>query len=232
MRHRDAGLHDRAARVTLLELTDERLVDLHLVDRQLVEAAERRVAGAEVVDGQPGAECAQLAQRLDRVGPVLHEQRLGDLEDQAVRVDQRAVQLAGDRRPDARLAHQPATHVDRHRQAGRLLALVPRAQLRARFANDPERERDDHPGLLGDGDEARRRDHAASGVMPAHQRFDGGDRAAAHVDDGLVDQREVLARDRMVHVALEREPFDHLGLHRVVVERDAVRALRLARVHR
>ena len=38
---------------------DERAVDLHPVDREPAQVAERRVAGAEVVDGQPHAEVAQ-----------------------------------------------------------------------------------------------------------------------------------------------------------------------------
>src|SRR5579872_4965428 len=40
VRHRDAGTHDRATGVTAVKLADERAVDLHLVDRKLVEPAE------------------------------------------------------------------------------------------------------------------------------------------------------------------------------------------------
>ena len=45
---------------------DERLVDLHLVHRQVAEPGQRRVAGAEVVDGDLHAELVEARHHLDR----------------------------------------------------------------------------------------------------------------------------------------------------------------------
>ena len=45
----------------LLDLLHELAVDLHAVDREAAQVAERGVAGAEVVDGDAHAELAQLA---------------------------------------------------------------------------------------------------------------------------------------------------------------------------
>ena len=58
----------------------EQAVDLQLVDRQLAQVGEARVAGAEVVDGEAHAELADAAQRLGVVVEVRHQHALGDLE--------------------------------------------------------------------------------------------------------------------------------------------------------
>ena len=46
----DHGGHDRGVAGIRAEAAHERAVDLHRVDREALEVAERRVAGAEVVD--------------------------------------------------------------------------------------------------------------------------------------------------------------------------------------
>ncbi len=61
-------------------LHHERAVDLHLVDRQALEVAERRVAGAEVVDREHDAHLAQAAQDRARAHRVGDDHALGDLE--------------------------------------------------------------------------------------------------------------------------------------------------------
>ena len=67
-------LHDRAHEQRARAAEDvahERAVDLEQVDRELLEVGERRVAGAEVVDGEPDAERAEPrgARRSPRPGP-------------------------------------------------------------------------------------------------------------------------------------------------------------------
>ena len=66
------------------EAVDEAAVDLERVDRESLEVGERRVPGAEVVDGQVQAEAAQLAQRDSGGLDVAHQGRLGDLQPQRV----------------------------------------------------------------------------------------------------------------------------------------------------
>ena len=67
-----------------VETLDERAVDLEHVEREPLDVAERRVAGAEVVDRQACAERSEsLHPLLDDVG-VRQQVRLGHLEHQAV----------------------------------------------------------------------------------------------------------------------------------------------------
>ena len=75
----DDHAHERALLAAAGEAVDERLGDLEDVERQRVQVAERRVAGAEVVEREPHAELAQLVQRRRaRVG--VPSSALGDLE--------------------------------------------------------------------------------------------------------------------------------------------------------
>ena len=74
------------------DVAHERAVDLQQVDRELLEVGERRVAGAEVVDGEPHAEVAQPPEPDGRRGRVLHQRALGDLEDQPVGLEAAAAE--------------------------------------------------------------------------------------------------------------------------------------------
>jgi len=72
----DDRLRERVVAGRRADPVHERLVHLEDVDREAAQIAQRRVAGAEVVDGQPHTEIAQLAEPAN--GPVaLHQHRLG-----------------------------------------------------------------------------------------------------------------------------------------------------------
>ncbi len=71
----------------LVEAGDERAVDLEDVDRELAQVAQRRVAGAEVVDRQTDPEGLERPERRDGRLDVADEGRLGDLEREAGRVE-------------------------------------------------------------------------------------------------------------------------------------------------
>ena len=66
------------------EAGDEAAVDLDRLDREALEVGQRRVAGAEVVDGEVQAEAAQVAQRDRRRLDVGQQGGLGDLQPQRV----------------------------------------------------------------------------------------------------------------------------------------------------
>src|ERR1700687_1252041 len=58
----------------------ERAIDLERVDRQLVQVAERRIAGAEVVDSQLNAQRAQALEAVHGGHAAADEHALGELE--------------------------------------------------------------------------------------------------------------------------------------------------------
>src|SRR5207247_9745724 len=83
---------------------------------------------------------------------------------------------------------------------GRLLVL-PAAQLCASRADDPCADRDDRARGLGKADEAIGREQSARRMLPAQQRLNAGDRAAPELDQRLVVEEELFARERPAELA-------------------------------
>ena len=71
--------------------------------------------------------------------------------------------------------------------------LLPGARLAAGLAQHVAVEAGDQGGLLGQRDEAQRRQHAELGVVPAHERLDADDRAGVELDLRLVVDQELAA---------------------------------------
>ena len=118
--------------------------------------AEGRVAGAEVVDGDADAHGPELGQGLGRPLRVLHQDALGDLEDEPVGVDtaqgQGGADLVGQMGRDQLAPGQ----VDREGEIVAADGCSSRPAAR-RLRPAPTGPRGTmKPGLLGDGDEAER----------------------------------------------------------------------------
>ncbi len=67
------------------EISDERAIDLHDVDRQSLEVPQRCVAGAKIVEGDAAA---RMAQRIDKPRSfldVVECRRFGDFDDETAR---------------------------------------------------------------------------------------------------------------------------------------------------
>src|SRR5262249_37745185 len=65
--------------LALARRAHERLIDLDRVEGEPLQIAERGMAGAEVVERQPGAELADAGEHLRGVLRVLHNEGFGEL---------------------------------------------------------------------------------------------------------------------------------------------------------
>ncbi len=63
-------------------LLHESAVDLHDVDAELAQIAERGVAGAEIVDGDAAAEILDASNEAARLVDIVDGRAFGDLDDQ------------------------------------------------------------------------------------------------------------------------------------------------------
>ena len=90
--------------------------------------------------------------------------------------------------------------------AGRGAARASRAAWRQALSMHPAADRLDQAALLGDRDELAGVEQAAPRMVPAHQRLEAGDLAAAQRDDRLVVQRQLVAPDRAAQLVLELQP--------------------------
>ena len=115
-----------------------------------------------------------------------------------------------------------------HRQAQ--AAAEEAVALLERLVHHAQGERHDQAGLLGERDERVRVDQAALGVLPAQQRLDRLDLAAAQVRLRLVVEDQLALLDRAPQLADQHHARGVAVVERLVVERVGRVAL-LGRVH-
>ncbi len=117
----------------------ERAVDLHAVEAEAGEVAERRVAGAEVVEDETHPQAAQPAQPVLHVGHVAHHHRLRHLELEA-----------GGAEP---AVHERPVHVVHHVRLQELLGGEVHGHPRVGIGQRPGEAagRAQHPGADGAG---------------------------------------------------------------------------------
>ncbi len=213
MHYVDDAVQQQPVLLVERDVAHEGPVDLHQVHREVAQIVERRVAGAKVVDGQLAA---RLAQGIDP-HPVLiaglHQQGFGDLDDDVRRVQSEVVDHL---EPLARLRiyglELQGGAVDGHLQIREAGLLQPR-QIPARLPQHQRPQPLDEPGLLRQRDEVRRRHLTPVRVIPAYQRLQLGDPAAAVVPDRLVGHGQLLELDRLRQILLHLVTLAHLFAH-------------------
>ena len=76
----DRRAHDRGVRVAGHQVGDERAVDFQRIELESLQVAERRVAGAEIVERDRHAQRLELGKGRLAVREIVHQQRLGQFE--------------------------------------------------------------------------------------------------------------------------------------------------------
>ena len=225
------GAADGAAVVGRSHARDERPIQLERVDRVALQRAQRRIAGAEVVEVDRHVDVTKTFEiAVHDVGGI-EERVLGNLE------AQRSRQQPADLERTLHFVHEVAAgekpRRDVHRNTERLAEHpLPGGRLAACVAEHRIGERHDEPGLLGHRDEIGRADHPTAGTGPAHERLEAADVRRGQLDDRLVDEREVVALDRLAQLGLERQALDRRGVHVRVEDLIAAAAGRLGAIHR
>ena len=217
----DDGRGDAPA-LRRVEVLDELARQLEAVDGEGGEARQRRVAGAEVVDPDVGADLAQSAE--DRLGLlVVDHGRLGDLDDQLAGGEAEAF----DQRRHL-LCEAPVELADRdvHAHAGVECRCVRRAEF-----EDLAAEAADQAGLLGEPDEGGGAQPTTCGVVPPSEHFVRAG-AVGEVDDGLDVEVDLAVLDRATQVAERLCALGHPVAQRRVEHGIAIAAGTLGGAHR
>ena len=140
-READDRLGDRGVLRVRLEIGDEGNVDLERVDREVLQVRQRRIAGAEVVDGDGETLVAELVQHLaDRV-EVVQQAGLGHLELDPRRIAADVAHDLGDPLREVLAVELARRKIDRHGEVHPLRA--PRDALLRRGFQHPFAERVD-----------------------------------------------------------------------------------------
>jgi len=212
---------------------DEGAVDLQAVDGEAAQVAERGVAGAEVVQVYADPVAAQAGEQLGSAHRVLHERRLGQLQDQALGVQARVVQGLLDLVGEALLGELPAADVDADRDAvGRGQGTVQLGNLQAGLAQHPAADRVDEARLLGQGDELVGAHQAALRALPADERLKAHQAGVGQAHDGLVVHDELVALHGAAQAVLQAQPPHGPGVQGLVEDLGAGAAGLLGPVHR
>ena len=206
----DRRADDHGVAVVVGHRGDEGAVDLDLVERQLLEVGERRLAGAEVVEREPDAERAQRREHLGHALRIAHHGGLGDLALERAAGQAVLVEQLGHHRRQADVEHVGGRQVDRDGQV-RVLE-PPLGALAQRGVEHPAREVGDRAGALGERDELVGLQQPVLGVLPAHERLDARHAVALERDLRLVVQDELVALDRAPQLAQEAEPGRRVGI--------------------
>ena len=120
--------------------------------------------------------------------------------------------------------------IDRNRPRGGLRRLRPGHQLGTGRFQHPLAQRQDQPGLFGQGNELCGRHHAAGRVAPAHQRLHALD-GAVFLHLNLVKKLKFLAHQRLANGVGQGLPRLRSGLQGKVKKAHPVAPGRLGLVH-
>ncbi|OIQ81515.1 hypothetical protein GALL_367190 [mine drainage metagenome] len=198
------ALDDRHGGDVARQVRRDRPVDLDARRGDAVEVGQRRVARAEVVDGQPDALRAQPYEARDELVEVLGERGLRDLEGQERHREPDLLDRGGDEVRERRVGELTDRDVDRDAHAFEPGRGLPVGRVGDRRPQHPFPDRVDRPGRFREGDELHRRDVSQLGVRPPEESLGAHELAVLHADDRLVDDAELaaLGRDEKVR----REP--------------------------
>ena len=90
---------------------------------------------------------------------------------------------------------------------------LPLSELVARALENPQANRRDHAGILGERDEIDRIDEAALGMLPANQCFEAGELAVLKRNDRLIVNAELFAIECAPQVVLHLQQINRVRMH-------------------
>ena len=196
------GRADNHLVVAAAEAADKRPVDLQLVDGQPPQVAERRVAGPEVVDGEPHAHVVQLGQRFQRTGRIGHDDVFGDFERERRRErTPRACSFSAirsGRSGSCRLRDDTFTEIESGIDGS--ASGHSSSALSSTSGGQPM----DEARLLRQLHEVRGEQPALLRMIPSNQRFDADDEAGPQLQNRLILEKELVMVDRRREVGGER----------------------------
>ncbi len=184
---------------------DELAIDLHEVEREALQVAERRLTGAELVEADLDAQRPQVADGgVDR-GLMADEDALGDLEAEPFGRQPCRIQGSAHVLGQLRIGKLPGRDVDVELlDAGRAAVGAPRRELRARALQHDRAETGDEPTRLGRVDELRGRQQRAFVVVHTKQGLGPDRHVGVDVDDRLVVHDDRVVVDGMAQLLLDR----------------------------
>lgn len=172
------------------DVAHKTLVDLQLADLEAFEVAERRIAGAEIVNRHRDLHGMQLVYGGHSPQRVAHGNAFGQFQLQASGGQSGFVQNTGHGGHQAGVAELDGRQVDRHRDRGHAL-IEPGFELPGGGVHHPLAHAQNLAAGFGQRNELGGRHHAQIGVPPAQQGFQAQQLTVGQRHLGLVNQFEL-----------------------------------------
>ncbi len=226
MRHGDERAHDFKIPAVHGDVTDKGRINLEGVQGKALEQCQRRVADAEVIDGETDPHGAQPVQGIEGRLGILHDGALRDLEHQRARIQAGIGEGAANEGAQIPLPKLAGRDVDGHGDRCKAL-FAPALVLRTGFPQDPFPDSRDQPHVLGDGNETSGRDPAQLRTVPTQERLHSRDTPFGDAHLRLVVQRELSGIQCAPEVLVDEEPVRGPGVQLRSVELVVVAPQRL-----
>ncbi len=196
---------------------DQGLVELEYLGREVVQASEIAIAGAEVVERHAHAHCAGCLDAFQG-GAFRQHSVLGAFDLEPRRSEPVPGEGILEHAGETGLLEVARRHVDRHvhLQAG----VFPRAYLGQRRVEHPFGDGLDVGGLLQQGNEVAGRHRAQLGMVPAKQGLQAGVARGSPLELRLVNQPEFSRHERAGNAGHEFVGAAVAEVHRGVVAAD------------
>ena len=136
---------DAVLALRVVEVGNERAIDLDLIEREAAQIAERGVSRTEIIEREFDAERPQLVQQLMRLCVIAEQHALRDLELQAIGAEPRKAERVFDIFVEVALFKLYGGEVD-----GDLDVLGPRGGFLTGLLERPRAHLHDQAGLLGE----------------------------------------------------------------------------------
>ncbi|MNJ33764.1 hypothetical protein D3C77_284540 [compost metagenome] len=157
------------------------------------------------------------------------QQAFGQLQFQQVRRQGFFLEDIGDRGDQVRVGELLGREVDCHLQVAQAFAAQALAHA-AGLAGDPFADGDDQAGFFSHADELVRADHALLRVVPAQQRLQAQQAAAAQAQLGLVEHVQLVLGQGSAQVVLDEQLVAGFGVQGLGEHLDLMLAIGLGLV--
>ena len=231
-RHSKIGTEPRHAaqqrqRTIAIDSFQEGTIDLHFLQREVMQIAQARITGAEVIQRYPHTDHVQLRQHIVGQLCVAQQRRFGDLDLEAVCGQSGDLERVTNLAQHVALMELLRRKIDRNADAFR-----PFHAFHAGLAQDPAAEVYDETHVLGDRNDVDRRNRAPRRMIPSQQRFARRYSPGLEIDERLIEQLEFLMGKRLAQIQFQNAASLDGLRHLVAEEAERSATVRLGAIER
>ena len=199
LRKPDHSAHDGLAILPQQHVLNEAPVDLDLVEREVPQVSQGRIARTKVIQRYSNADGAQLLKDCQNIRFIVQQHRLGDFQ-----IKPTGRQPGGRQRAHRQLDEVPISELSCRQVHRDTYGLRPFCGVRARRTQNPLAHRQYESGLFSQWNKFDRRNLPVLRMIPSEQCLESDDLLGVEGQDRLVVNLELTVLDRLSQIQLEQ----------------------------